>query len=62
MKSARLSKHEIERMARKALAYLNSPAGRRALAKSAREAKAAADVLRRARDIPWERLHEPFTI
>ncbi len=46
----------------KTMAYLQSPEGRERLRKSHEETKALVEVFKKARDVPWEKLHEPFTI
>jgi hypothetical protein len=53
---------EIREMADRAIAYLLSPEGQEKLRKSAEESRRLAEAFRKARDIPWEKLHEPFTI
>lgn len=45
-----------------ALKYLQTPRGQAAMRKHAAAAKEFADTLRKAHEIPWEKLHEPFTI
>jgi hypothetical protein len=52
----------IEQQSRAAVEWLRSPAGQAAM-RAAKEANQPfIDSLKKARQIPWEKLHEPFTI
>lgn len=49
-------------MAERYLAWLLTPEGQAAQAESDRRLKETEALLAKGRDIPWEKLHEPFTI
>jgi hypothetical protein len=53
---------EIRAMAEKTVRYLFSPEGQMQLRKHREEADKIVELFRQARNIPWEKLHEPFTI
>lgn len=44
------------------LQWMESPEGREHMRKSAEERAEFIEGLKAARNIPWEKLHEPFTI
>lgn len=64
MSESKTAKEQVspEEIARRALEWMQTPEGQAALRKAAAESKEFADALRAARNIPWEKLHEPFTI
>jgi len=53
---------EMIAMAKSVLAYLQTERGQKAARESAARCKETAELLAKGRDIPWEKLHEPFTI
>jgi hypothetical protein len=53
---------QMEVVVAQALAYLMSERGQEEMRKSSRASKELEELFRKARDIPWEKLHEPFTI
>lgn len=59
-----LTQYDIEMMAvaESVIKYLLSPRGQEAARESARRCEDTAKILAKGRDIPWEKLHEPFTI
>lgn len=44
------------------LEWLKTPAGQASIAESERVIRETEELLAKGRDIPWEKLHEPFTI
>ena len=44
------------------LEWMDSPEGREHMRKSAEERAEFIERLKAARNVPWEKLHEPFTI
>jgi hypothetical protein len=53
---------EIKAMAERALKYLMSTEGQMRLRERDLQAEAVAELFRKSRYIPWEKLHEPFTV
>ena len=53
---------EIRHMAERTVEYLCSPEGQAELRQHREETEKLVALFRKARDIPWEKLHEPFTI
>lgn len=53
---------EIRRMAERTIEYLLSPEGKEQMRKHQEEMRKLEALFQKARNIPWERLHEPFTI
>ena len=53
---------EITAMVEKVLAHLKTPEGQRELRESHERCERAVEELRRAARVPWEKLHEQFTI
>lgn len=51
-----------QEIATKVIAYLESDEGKAAMRKAAEESKELEEMFRKAREIPWQKLHEPFTI
>lgn len=49
-------------MAAACLEWMESPEGREHMRKSAEERDEFIEQLKASRNIPWEKLHEPFTI
>lgn len=49
-------------IAQKVIDYLMSPEGRADIAKANEASKELEEMFRKAREIPLEKLHEPFTI
>lgn len=49
-------------LAERALTWMQSAEGQESMRKAAAESNEFAEKLRAASNIPWERLHEPFTI
>lgn len=49
-------------MAESYLSWLLTPEGEAAQAESERRIRETEALLAKGRDIPWEKLHEPFTI
>lgn len=56
------SRAEALEMARRAAAWVASPEGQEALARSLEQAQAATRTLTEVRRVDWRRLHEPTTI
>lgn len=44
------------------LEWLKTPEGEASIAESERVIHETEEILAKGRDIPWEKLHEPFTI
>lgn len=53
---------EMMEMAETVFNWLLSEQGQEAARESARRCEETAKILAKGRDIPWEKLHEPFTI
>ena len=55
-------KKDPAEMARQVLEWMQTPEGQESMRKAAAASDEFAAQLREARNIPWEKLHEPFTI
>lgn len=53
---------QMTEMVDSALDYLMSERGQSALREAARKSKELSDKFRKMRDVPWEKLHAPFTV
>jgi hypothetical protein len=53
---------QMQLVVEQAIDYLLSERGQMAMAKAARESKEFTDKFRRMRNVPWEKLHAPFTV
>lgn len=53
---------EMVAMAEQVIKYLLSERGQRECAEAAKRSEATAALFAKGRDIPWEKLHERFTI
>lgn len=55
-------KDDAAKMAARAVEYLCSPEGQESIRRAAADSAEFIEALKKSRHIPWEKLHEPFTI
>lgn len=53
---------EMAAMVKTVIAYLRTERGQEMIREMSKASADLAELLKSARDIPWEKLHEPFTI
>lgn len=62
LREAMKPKDEAQHLAARAVEWLCTPEGQESMRKAAADNSEFIEALKKSRHIPWEKLHEPFTI